>query len=173
MYNSLSVCNPRLIKSMQLTVSRNATEVVQTYPTYLVEAGTTFLSKGAKVIISSPTSDNPWESGNFTYSPNRFSYFAWLAVSELGGPAAGVYFVPHGPYAAQAMQNLGAAVVDANYPLDHTHTGPYLASVVAQSYVLGLKCGTSGLADLVANATSRIEVSVLGTCILANSTLPI
>jgi rhamnogalacturonan acetylesterase len=84
-----------------------------------------------------------------------------------------VYFVPHGQYAAQAMNNLGATVVDANYPLDHTHTGPYLASVVAQSFALGLKCGTSGLGDLVANASARIEGATLGTCILANSTLPI
>ena len=71
------------------------------------------------------------------------------------------------------MQNLGKEVVDANYPFDHTHTAPYLADVVAQSFVLGLKCGTSGLQDLVVNATSRLEGAVLGTCLAANETLPI
>lgn len=71
------------------------------------------------------------------------------------------------------MKNLGASIVDANYPMDHTHTAPYLADVVAQSFVLGLKCGSSGLADLVGNATARIEGGVLGSCIVANGTLPI
>ncbi|KAF4628170.1 hypothetical protein G7Y89_g9982 [Cudoniella acicularis] len=86
-----------------------------------------------------------------------------LATTELGGPDAGVYFVPHGQYAAQAMENLGPVIVDANYPMDHTHTAPYLADVVAKSFVLGLKCGTSGLGKMVGNATARIEGPVLGS----------
>lgn len=132
-----------------------------------------FLAKGGRVVLSSPTPDNPWETGNYTYSPDRFTYYAWLAATELGGPSAGVYFVPHGQYAAQAMKNLGPEVIDANYPIDHTHTAPYLADVVAQSFVLGLKCGTSSQQDWIVNATARIEGDVLGTCILANATLPI
>jgi rhamnogalacturonan acetylesterase len=71
------------------------------------------------------------------------------------------------------MQNLGPVIVDANYPMDHTHTAPYLADIVAQSFVLGLKCGTSGLEDLVLNATARLEGPVLGSCIPVNATLPI
>ena len=71
------------------------------------------------------------------------------------------------------MKNLGRVFIDANYPLDHGHTAPPLAAIVAQSVVLGLKCGTAPLMDLVVNATARIEGPTLGTCILANSTLPI
>lgn len=98
-----------------------------------------------------------------------------LATRALGGPtaASGVYFLPHGPYAAQAMHNLGRTIVDANYPMDHTHTAPFLADVVARAFVLGLKCGTAPLAGLVVNASSRIEGPVLGTCILADATVPI
>jgi hypothetical protein len=96
-----------------------------------------------------------------------------LAVSELGGPSEGVYFVPHGQYTAQGMLNLGPDFIDANYPIDHTHTSPALADIVAQAFVLGLKCGTSPLLDLVVNASARIEGPTLGTCILANSTLPV
>ncbi|KUJ21178.1 SGNH hydrolase [Mollisia scopiformis] len=155
------------------TVYANVSEIVLTYPTYLKDASEMYLSLGAKVILSSPTPDNPWETGNYSYTPDRFTYYSWLSVTELGGPSAGVYFVPHGQYAAQAMKNLGPEIVDANYPMDHTHTAPYLADVVAQSFVLGLKCGTSGLGGLVSNATARLEGSVLGTCILANGTLPI
>lgn len=135
-----------------------------------------------------------------------------LAVQELGGPAAKVYFVQHGSYAAQAQRLLGADVVDANYPMDHTHTAPFLADVVrfiislfqecqylisslgrkqrtrtrtrtkltghhrciqhSQAFVLGLKCGTSPLANLVVNATARIE-QLRGPCLSANDTLPI
>lgn len=51
-----------------------------------------------------------------------------LATSELGGPSAGVYFVDHGDYAAQVMENLGETVVDEDYPNDHTHTAPELVS---------------------------------------------
>jgi rhamnogalacturonan acetylesterase len=82
--------------------------------------------------------------------------------------------VPHGQYAAQAMKNLGATVVNSEYPKDHTHTAPALAAVVAQSFVLGLKCGTSPLKNLVVNATASIEGSpVLGNCLPANASLPI
>jgi len=156
-----------------VVVINGTTEVIQTYPTYLMEASQLFLAKGAKVIISSPTPDNPWETGTFVYAPNRFTFFSWLAVSELGGPAAGVFFVDHGQSTAQMMDDLGATVVNANYPIDHTHTSSVLANFVAEAFVLGLKCGTSGLADLVINATARLEGPTLGSCVLANATLPI
>lgn len=52
-----------------------------------------------------------------------------LATSELGGPSAGVYFVDHGDYAAQVMENLGETIVDEDYPNDHTHTAPDLVSI--------------------------------------------
>jgi rhamnogalacturonan acetylesterase len=90
----------------------------------------------------------------------------------MGGPAAGVYFVPHSQYTAQMMYNLGIGI-DKYFPLDHGHTAPYLASLVAQEFVLGLKCGSAPLQDLVVNATSRIESALLGTCVSVNATLPI
>jgi rhamnogalacturonan acetylesterase len=99
-----------------------------------------------------------------------------LVVSELGGPAKGVYFVPHGAYAAQAMKNLGQATTKENYPNDHTHTAPFLADVMARSFVLGVKCGTSGLKGLVVNSTESLTSAsggVLGDCIAHNSTLPV
>ena len=41
-----------------------------------------------------------------------------------------MYFVQHGSYAAQAQKLLGKEVVDEEYPMDHTHTAPFLADVV-------------------------------------------
>lgn len=69
------------------------------------------------------------------------------------------------------MDKLGATVVDANYPLDHTHTAPYLANYVAASFVLGLKCGTSGLGAATINTTASLTDTVLGACITYNSTI--
>ncbi len=91
----------------------------------------------------------------------------------MGGTAAGVYFVPHGQYAAQGMKGLGAATVDENYPNDHTHTAPYLADVMSKAFVLGLKCGTSELGKAAVNATADLTGTFLGGCISENSTVPI
>jgi hypothetical protein len=59
-----------------------------------------------------------------------------LSVLELGGPASHVYFVQHGSYAAQAQRLLGKEVVDKEYPMDHTHTAPFLADVVRLPFSL-------------------------------------
>lgn len=61
----------------------------------------------------------------------HFSNHGRLATLELGGPASNVFFVQHGAYAAQAQRLLGKDIVDANYPMDHTHTAPFLADVVS------------------------------------------
>jgi rhamnogalacturonan acetylesterase len=90
-----------------------------------------------------------------------------------GGTAKGVYYVDHEAYAAQVMKNLGATVVTANYPNDHTHTSPYLADVMAKAFVLGLKCGTSALGAAAINSTASLTSTVLGSCISFNSTVPI
>jgi len=63
-------------------MNSNATEIVQTYVTYLKNATSLFLSKGAKVIISSPTPNNPWEFGNFSYTPTIFTYYSWYSFSR-------------------------------------------------------------------------------------------
>lgn len=52
-------------------------ETIYTFPAYLEMASELYLAKGAKVILSSATPNNPWETGTFTWSPNRFEYFAW------------------------------------------------------------------------------------------------
>ncbi len=52
-------------------------EVVQTYSTYLKNATARFLAAGAHVVLSSPTPNNPWESGSFTWEADRFTSYAW------------------------------------------------------------------------------------------------
>ncbi|KAF2644681.1 GDSL-like Lipase/Acylhydrolase [Massarina eburnea CBS 473.64] len=156
-----------------VVVYNNATEVVQTFPTYIKSASEAFLEKGAAgVVLAEQLPANVWESGSYAYKSPIFAYYSMLSVFDLGGPASHVYFVQHGNYAAQAQQLLGKKIVDANYPMDHTHTAPFLADVHSQAFVLGLKCGTSPLANLVVNATARIE-ALRGPCLPANDTLPI
>ncbi|KAH6644563.1 SGNH hydrolase-type esterase domain-containing protein [Boeremia exigua] len=151
----------------------NTTEIVQTFPTYVKAAAQKYLDLGAAgIVIAEQLPTNVWESGSYTYRSPVFAYYSELATIELGGPASNVFFVQHGAYAAQAQKLLGKAVVDTNYPMDHTHTAPFLADVHSQAFVLGLKCGTSPLANLIVNATARIEQE-RGPCLPANATLPI
>ncbi|KAF9695504.1 hypothetical protein EKO04_006457 [Ascochyta lentis] len=154
-------------------VFNNATEVVQTFPTYVKAAARNFLDLGAAgIVIAEQLPTNVWESGNYLYRSPVFAYYNMLATLELGGPPSKVFFVQHGSYAAQAQRLLGKTIVDTNYPMDHTHTAPFLADVHSQAFVLGLKCGTSPLASLVVNATARIE-QARGPCLPANATIPI
>lgn len=158
-----------------LTPDRNQTEVVQTYVTYLRNASSLFLSRGAKVIISSQTPTNPYDtdSGVFSWVPTMYEWYSWYVVDSLGGPRKGIYYVNHGDYGARALELMGREAADASFPMDNTHTSPWLADVFAKSFVLGVMCGTSPFRDSVVNATSRLEGSVLGTCEKVNSTLPI
>ncbi|KAL0936143.1 rhamnogalacturonan acetylesterase [Colletotrichum truncatum] len=154
-------------------IFNNATEIVQTYTTYLRNASSIFLSLGAKVVISTSTPTNPYQSGSFSWTPRIFSWYSWYVVESLGGPAAGIYYVPHSDYCAQALKLQGPEAAVKGYPMDNTHMAPQLADTFSQAFVLGLKCGTSPLQQYVVNATSRIEGAQLGTCLPVNATLPI
>lgn len=132
---------------------------VLTYPAYLVNAGRAMVAKGAKVIISSPTPNNPWESGSFSYNGNRFTTYSRDAASKIGPNAM---FVDHGTYTANIFHTLGKSRVDAMFPNDHTHTSPAGADVVAGAFVKGILCAGGGfLNGFVKNSTS----SVAGSCV--------
>ncbi|KAF2710706.1 carbohydrate esterase family 12 protein [Pleomassaria siparia CBS 279.74] len=168
-----AVCPGAGNETCTVVYGTNITEVVQTYPTYVKAASQKFLDLGAAgVIISERLPTNVWESGSYSYTPTIYSYYNQLLTTELGGPSSHVYYVQHGSYAAQAQKLLGADIVNANYPMDHTHSSPFLADVHSQAFVLGLKCGTSPLGNLIVNATARIETA-LGPCLTANATIPI
>jgi rhamnogalacturonan acetylesterase len=106
--------------------------VVKTFPAYLVEAGRTFVAKGAKVVFSSMTPNNIWEGGSGKYASNRFTDYARQAAVTVG---QGASFVDHGLYTAKEYQKLGAKTVDGFYKQDHTHTSLAGAKVVAEAFV--------------------------------------
>lgn len=136
----------------------NEAVTVLTYPAYITNAGKLFAAKGAKVVVSSPTPNNPWENGTFLYTPSRFTTYSSASATAIGAAAA---FVDHGQYVANIFQALGATVVDAYYPNDHTHTSPVGADTAAKAFVKGLKCGGSALSSYLKNSTSSIQ----GSCI--------
>ncbi|KAJ5692761.1 hypothetical protein N7462_002184 [Penicillium macrosclerotiorum] len=136
------------------TTYDGVTETVLTFPKYLENAANTFTAKGANVLISSQTPNNPWETGTFTYSPSRF-----VGYAELAAEVAGVYYVDHGAYVANIFESLGADLVDSYFPLDHTHTSPKGALVVAHGFFKAVLCGDIPLMDLVNSTT------FLGECL--------
>lgn len=167
---------------------------MQTFVTYLRNATQILRSLGAQVIIASQTPTNLYtyyesdyndndesSGGHYSYSwvPTIYEWYSWYVVDSLLGPekhddgGGGIYYVNHGDYGAQELRRLGGAATDANFPMDNTHTAPWLADVFARAFVLGVKCGTAPLQDFVVNATSRIEGDLLGYCERVNSTLPI
>jgi rhamnogalacturonan acetylesterase len=133
--------------------------VVQTYVTYLTLAAKLLVSKGAKVIIASPTPDNPCESGTCSYTPSRFTAYCQDIVANVGSSAS---FVDHGQYVANEFISLGVSVVDAFYPIDHTHTSPAGANIVAAAFMKGLMCSDNALGTAHSRNTTA---SIAGSCI--------
>lgn len=145
-------------------------ETVYTFPRYLKTATQMFLDQGAKVVIGSSTPANPWRTGTYKWTYFQpFFYYSWLAATQAGGKAKGVYFVPHGPYVAAALKTIGPEKTNEGYS-DARHPKPAVAKVFAESFVFGLKCGTSGLASSVASSSLP---SYLGSCNKYNSTIPL
>jgi rhamnogalacturonan acetylesterase len=127
-----------------------------TFPAYLENAAAKFKAKGATVIISSQTPNNPDEGGSFVYSPSRF-----VGYAELAAEAADTDYIDHGQYVANYFQTQSVSTVDSFFPNDHTHTSPLGADHVARAFVKGVACSGISLASYVKNSTSSIE----GSCI--------
>lgn len=121
--------------------SYNSTaETVLTYEAYLVNAARQFQELGATVMISTATPNNPWETGNFTWGPDRFVDYAGASAN-----ATNSVLVLHGQYTADVYRGMTAAEVNAYFPLDHTHTSPQGAIVVVQAFITALGATDSSL----------------------------
>jgi rhamnogalacturonan acetylesterase len=157
--NGRSVCSGTGAETCKSTYNGQAV-TVHTFPYYLTEAGKAIIAKGAKVIMSSQTPNNPWESGKFVYTDGgRFVTYAKDVAKALG---ANAMYVDHGAYTASIFKSLGKAGTDKLFPQDHTHTSPVGADVVAKAFVKGVQCGGGGfLKGFVKNGTE----SIAGTCL--------
>lgn len=126
------------------TTYNGQAETVLTFPAYVENASKTFASKGAKVLVSSQTPNNVWETGSYAYSPSRFVEYARLAAET-----AGVDYVDHGAYVAARYKALGADTVNSYYPNDHTHTSAEGAQVVADAFLKAVVCSGVALKDVL------------------------
>jgi rhamnogalacturonan acetylesterase len=157
--NGRSVC-PGAGTEVCTSTFNGASVKVYTFPFYLLQAGKALIAKGAKVIYSSQTPNNPWESGAFVYSDSRFVTYTRDAAKTLGASAM---FVDHGRYTAEAWRREGKAKTDAAFVTgDHTHTQPAGADLVAKAFFKGVQCAGGGfLNGFVKNATASIP----GACL--------
>ncbi|KAI5201019.1 carbohydrate esterase family 12 protein [Aureobasidium subglaciale EXF-2481] len=153
--NGRSDCPGSGTETCQYTYN-GVTETVHTFPYYLEQAAKSYVAKGAHVIISSQTPNNPDESGVFVGTPPRF-----VALAKTAATNAKVDYVDHSAYSYAAYKPLPVSTVNSYFPNDHTHTAPKGADLVAQAFVRGLVCGGSLLSNYVKNATSSIEGSCL------------
>ncbi|PGH15553.1 hypothetical protein AJ79_02335 [Helicocarpus griseus UAMH5409] len=126
------------------TVYDGVPETVLTFPAYVENAARMLKEKGATVLVSSQTPNNPWEGGGFVYEPSRFVEYARLAAER-----AGVSYVDHGAYVAGVFEGLGFDVVSGYFPNDHTHTSAEGAEVVADAFLKAVVCEGVELAGVV------------------------
>lgn len=124
--------------------------LVHTFPYYIQNAVNSLKAKGAIPIVSSQTPSNVW-SGNAIAAGPRFVGYAQTAASRTS-----VTYVNHYGYVAQAFNKLGQTATTLFFPVDHTHTSPAGANVVAQAFVRGLLCGNSALKGKVNSAGQAV-----------------
>ncbi|KAG6868872.1 hypothetical protein C0993_008620 [Termitomyces sp. T159_Od127] len=135
-----------------VTEADGTTKVIHTFTFYLQNAITALQAKGAIPIVSSQTPDNIW-SGNVIAAGPRF-----VGYAELVGQRTGAVYVDHYDYVAQAYNTFGQTTVTTWYPLDHTHTSPTGANVVAQAFIRGLLCGSGTLKSKVNAAGQAVPI---------------
>ncbi|KAL5488054.1 hypothetical protein ACEPAI_6162 [Sanghuangporus weigelae] len=125
--------------------------IVYTFNKYIEDAVNALHAKSAKVIVSSQTPDNPYDVG---FSPSRFVGYAQTAAQD-----AGASYVNHFGLVIEEYQALGQSAVNALYPVDHTHTSPTGADIVAQTFVRGVLCDSSNPLFSFVNNTQVTTVS--------------
>ncbi|KAF2154523.1 carbohydrate esterase family 12 protein [Myriangium duriaei CBS 260.36] len=138
------------------TTYNGVKETVLTFPANLENAAKLIASKGATVIISSQTPSNPDESGKYVYTPSRFVAYAQLAANTTNSE-----YIDHGNYCAHAYESLASVTkVDALFPIDHTHTAPAGADLVAKAFVKALSCSSSSALKVHIK-----NVTIAGSCL--------
>ncbi|PPQ78554.1 hypothetical protein CVT24_001649 [Panaeolus cyanescens] len=120
--------------------------VIRTFPYYIQNAVNALKAKGAIPIVSSQTPSNDWSNGSIVAGP-RFVGYAQTAASRTG-----VTYINHYGYVAQAFKRIGQSAVAPYFPVDHTHTSPAGANVVAAAFVRGLLCSNNALRNRVNSA---------------------
>jgi len=133
-----------------VTTSTGSQILIHSFAFYIENAVAALLQKGAIPIISSQTPDNIWTNGAIA-APNRFVTYA-----QSIGTRRNITYVDHYAYTASAYDTLGQTQTTTFYPIDHLHTSPAGALVVAEAFVRGLLCGTNSLKAKVNSAGQAV-----------------
>ncbi|KAG9020985.1 hypothetical protein FS837_007693, partial [Tulasnella sp. UAMH 9824] len=129
--------------SLTTTCNDNG-KTVYTYFKYMTDAINQFKAKGAKVIVSSQTPNNPFRDTSGT--PIYVSYAQQVASQTS------VAYIDHFKFLLTRYQQLGASSVNALFPGDNIHTNSNGADVAAQALIRGALCGSGNpLAPYVKN----------------------
>ena len=83
--------------------------IVYTFNKYIEDAVNSLQAKSAKVIVSSQTPDNPY---NTSFSPSRFVGYAETAAKDTGA-----WYVDHFDLVIEEYEALGETAVNALYPV--------------------------------------------------------
>jgi len=94
------------------------------------------------------TPDNICDNGQIA-GPNRFVTYA-----QSIGIRRNITYIDHYAYTAAAYDALGETQTTTFYPIDHLHTSPSGALVVAEAFVRGLLCSNNPLTSKV-NAAGK------------------
>lgn len=132
--------------------------MIHTFPYYIQNAVNAFKAKGVIPIVSSQTPSNDWSGTSIVAGP-RFVGYAQTSASRTSST-----YLNHYAYVAQAFQKLGQTTTTTFFPVDHTHTSPAGAAVVAQAFVRGVLCGSNSLKSKV-NAAGQVVPSKLNIAI--------
>ncbi|KAI0071774.1 SGNH hydrolase [Panus rudis PR-1116 ss-1] len=108
---------------------------VYTYFKYMEDAINSLKAKGAKVVVSSQTPNNPFKDTSGT--PIYVSYAQQVAQQT------NVVYVDHFDYTLTRYRALGAGTVNSYFPVDNIHTSSAGADVVAQALIRGVLCDAS------------------------------
>ncbi|KAJ7293735.1 SGNH hydrolase [Mycena rebaudengoi] len=131
-----------------VTTASGTKILIHSFAFYIENAINAIKAKGGIPIISSVTPDNIW-NGTQIAPGGRFVTYAHSI-----GIDTSITYVDHFAYVAQAYEALGQTQTTTFYPIDHLHTSPAGALVVAQAFVRGLLCGNSTLKNFV-NAAGK------------------
>ncbi|RPB21767.1 rhamnogalacturonan acetylesterase [Terfezia boudieri ATCC MYA-4762] len=147
-------------RSIQVINKHGQTETVYTFGHYLRSMVFDLRHHGAIPILSGMVPRMIWSAGNSTLDPNRrVTNYAKQIADELK-----TGWVDHTKYSVERFQALGKNTSIAMFPQDHTHTNAAGAKLNAETFVTGVKCGTTQAVKDLAKYLSDEGKSVMWRC---------
>ncbi len=121
-------------ETQEVTVADGSKETVHTFGFYMRKMTNEARSKGATVILLSPTVRNIWKDGKVESALGQYGEWTAAIGKQTNSP-----FFDLSPVIASQYQEMGESQVKLLFPEDHTHTSPAGADLNAKLVVAGLK----------------------------------